>query len=433
MKFFPLAEQGAAGRRYAGHGVHANTQRHRGAAIGNRAKAASPSGNLQQPVHGCACGRRSTVRTADPAVSLNRVCTPPDRRGRDGYLRSTRGTPAFTPHAGPHHQPTSVRDRPATWSSAEGRPSRCLEGGQPVEIRMRLPAPDPTEAMPKDLQELGPAICASNYVECRRKLGKQGPTGAWQHEALRRPARRLQQMAFVILPRMERHDDPAVRGANAKHGTQRVFSSPPVTLPFRSSAVLCGSLLLLHPDRYGSACTCSLAGTAGGATRNDNGGLRAGPANRPTSPSVVVQNRGAPPIGLSSGCVLIWVFLKDRAAGVVAERCRAGQRQQPRQTRDFRYYPEPSFTSPGKLSDSRRRTRCLVFLVRLLGAVLMLPRSAWRLHGPRGRPWYAVIIRRFAAGANRLRLSPRQGGLMPLVVLPWRVLPRKLADSVSPI
>ena len=105
---------------------------------------------------------------------------------------------------------------------------------------MPLPAPDPDEAMPKDLQELA-GYMRQHYVEAGDWWDNKGIPGL-QDQAL--PDDLLadfKQMATVDKGR--RHERPAV-AAQRQQVRQQGLIAGLVTLPFRLFGVLCGSLLL---------------------------------------------------------------------------------------------------------------------------------------------------------------------------------------------
>ncbi len=86
-------------------------------------------------------------------------------------------------HPGPHQQQQRAVDRAGACGGApKGQCFALIEGGNLWKVRMPLPAPDPDEAMPKDLQELA-GYMRQHYVEAGDWWDNKGLPGL-QDQAL---------------------------------------------------------------------------------------------------------------------------------------------------------------------------------------------------------------------------------------------------------
>ena len=122
-----------------------------------------------------------------------------------------------------------------------------------------LPAPDPDEAMPKDLQELA-GYMRQHYVEAGDWWDNKGLPGL-QDQALPTICWRTSSR-WRAWTKGPWHERPAV-AVQRQQVRQQGLIAGLVTLPFRLFGVLCGSLLLCIVIECIGICTSSGPSRAG--------------------------------------------------------------------------------------------------------------------------------------------------------------------------
>jgi len=316
----------------------------------------------------------------------------------------------------------------------KGQCFALLQGGQLWKVRMPLPAPDPDEVMPQDLQQLA-GYMRQSYSEATQ-WWEFTSSPALQDGAL--PDDLLDDAAAAE-PGPVATDDSAGNEASplkdAASTAQREQNQRQglivgtITLPFRLLGVLIGSLLFsIVVECVGMHLFWKDEGW-----RHSQQMLQyeLGHLSNHFTRSVVVQEPGRTAHELvDTGYE--WVFVRSgllERMSQTAERARAPSHGQ---TRNFRYYISQAYVWTESYLIAAAFTT-LTFLVRLLVLVLTLPLILTAAFVGLIDGLVRRDVRRFGAGRESGFIYHRaKASLMPLAVLPW-VTYLALPISVHPL
>ncbi len=342
-----------------------------------------------------------------------------DIRGQTDFTSNTQDR--ITTTTVPLIEPAHVVSLP------KGQAFALLEGGNLWKVRMPLPAPDPDEVMPKDLQQLA-GYMRQHYVEAGDWWENRGLPGL-QDE----PCRTTFSTASGTLPQLktrrhchERSGRDSATPAEPPAGADRRHHHAAVS-PLRCIVRLAPSVHR-HRVRWHAPV---LAGT-GMAARTGNAGLRAGPALRPLHPqSALVQEPGRTAHWLVEQAYE-WIFVKTgllewmRTAANQASAPAMAQHGIFATTSAGAYVWVESYLIAAAFTT-------LVFIVRLMVLVLTLPLFLMAAFVGLVDGLVRRDIRRFGAGRESGFIYHRaKASLMPLAVLPW-VIYLALPVSISPL
>src|SRR3989344_1430659 len=397
-EFIPLINKGGG----AGLQVTAYTQTLSDieARIGNRAKAGQVIGNFNNlfmlRVRETATAELLTRQLPKVEVYTTTIVSgatdSSDIRGATDFTSNTQDRISMS--SVPMIEPSHVVGLP------KGQCFALLQGGQLWKVRMPLPAPDPDEVMPADLQQLA-GYMRQSYSEA---------TQWWE---------------FTSSPALQDAASTAQREQNQRQG----LIVGTLTLPFRLLGVLIGSLLFsIVVECVGMHLFWKDQGW-----RHSQQMLQyeLGPLSSHFTRSVVVQEPGRTAHELvDTGYE--WVFVRSgllEHMSQAAERDRAPSHGRPHNSRSW--ISQVYVWTESSLIAAAFTT--LTFLVRLLVLVLTLPLILTAAFVGLIDGLVRRDVRRFGAGRESGFIYHRaKASLMPLAVLPW-VTYLALPISVHPL